>query len=136
MECVKCGAELTGSETECLSCGVIISKARVGSASPPRPPVGGAEDVSAPIGARNYHYRVAPFHGRIRAGQGIEQVSSQLQDLINQYAAYGWEFVQVATVSLTINQGCLAGLLGSGSTQHSYNQVVFRYPAVNERESG
>lgn len=128
MECVKCGAELTGSETECPSCGVIISKARV--APPPRPST--AEDRSSPppTGSRKYHYLVAPFHGHIRAGQGMDQVSSQLEDLINHYAAYGWEFVQIGRVSLTVNQGCLAGLFGSASTQYSYDQVVFRQPVA------
>lgn len=134
MECLKCGAELTGSETECPSCGVIISKAR--AAPLPRPPTDSPEYPPAPMGARKYHYLVAPFHGHIRAGQGIEQVSSQLQDLINHYAAYGWEFVQIGTVSLTVNQGCLAGLFGSGSTQHSYDQVVFRQPMANEEAIG
>jgi len=117
MECVKCGAELVGSETECPGCGVIISKAR--ATPPPQPPIDAGQRESPPVGSRKYHYMVAPFHGQIRAGQGIEQVSSQLQELINHYAGYGWEFVQVGTVSLTVSQGCLASLFGSGSSQHS-----------------
>lgn len=130
MECMKCGAQLTGSEVECPSCGVIVSKAR--ATPPPRDPALTPEGSTPPAGYRKYHYLVAPFHGHIRAGQGIQEVSSQLQDLINHYAAYGWEFVQVGSVSLTVNEGCLASLFGRGSSQHSYDQVVFRRAVTNE----
>jgi len=129
MECPKCGAELAGSETECPSCGVILSKAR--ATPPPQPKIDLAQSEAPPPGARKYHYMVAPFHGHIRAGQGVEQVSAQLQDLINHYAGYGWEFVQVGRVSLTVNQGCLAGLLGNATSQLSYDQLIFRAPVVN-----
>jgi len=129
MECVKCGAELEGSETECPSCGVIVSKAR--ATPPPQPPIDVAQSESPPIGGRQYYYMVAPFHGHIRTGQGVEQVSSQLQEVINHYAAYGWEFVQIGTVSMTISRGCLASLFGSGPTQLSYDQVIFRQPVAN-----
>lgn len=133
MKCVKCGVELAGSELECPSCGVIVSKAR--AVPPPRPPSESLENSTRPGANRKYHYLVVPFHGQIRAGQGIGEVSSQLQDLINHYAGYGWEFVQIGRVSLTINQGCLAGLLGSGSSQHSYDQVVFRQSVAHEGTS-
>jgi hypothetical protein len=132
MECVKCGAELTGSEVECPSCGVIVSKAR--ETPPPHNSTDAAESPVPPQRSRKYHYLVAPFHGNIRAGQGIQEVSSQLQDLINHYAAYGWEFVQVGSVSLTVNEGCLAALFGHGTSQHSYDQVVFRQ-AVRDEDS-
>lgn len=95
MECVKCGAELSDSEVECPNCGVIVSKAR--ATPPPRDPALGSEGSVPSPGHRKYHYLVTPFHGRIRAGQGIQEVSSQLQDPINHYAAYGWEFVQVGS---------------------------------------
>jgi hypothetical protein len=124
MDCVKCGAELTGSEVECPGCGVIVSKAR--SAPLPTTPAHGQKGIGPRPEDRKYHYLVEPFHGNIRAGQGIQEVSSQLHDLINHYAAYGWEFVQVGSVSLTVNEGCVSAFLGRGTSQHSYDQVVFR----------
>ena len=114
MKCVKCGAELHGEESECSECGVILSKARV----KPLP----AEPV------RRFHYLVAPFHGHLRAGQGIEQVSAQLQGLIDHYASHGWELVQFGSVSLTVDEGCIAGLLGNRTSQRVYDQLVFRRP--------
>lgn len=131
MECVKCGAELTGSEIDCPSCGVVVSKAR--ATPPPRDP---APEASRPLaGDRKYHYFVAPFHGNIRAGQGVQEVSTQLQGLINHYAAYGWEFVQVGSVTHTVNEGCFAALFGRGTSQYSYDQVVFRRAVANEEPS-
>jgi len=126
MECVKCGAELKGTEAECPHCGVIVSKAR------PTPPSAEFSVASQARGgltpARRFHYLVAPFHGQLRGGQGIEVVSSQLQELINHYGAHGWEFVQVGSVTLTVNQGCLASLFGAGTYQQAHDQVVFRKP--------
>lgn len=62
------------------------------------------------------------------AVQKVEVVSAQLQELINHYASYGWELVQVSDVSLTVDTGCLGALFGRGSYQISCDQVVFRQP--------
>lgn len=132
MDCVKCGAELTGSEVECPSCGVIPSKAR--TSPPTRRSTAEESEPVATAGIHEYHYLVAPFHDQLRAGQDVTKVSAQLRDLINHYAAYGWEFVQIGSVSLTINNGCLAALFGYGSSQHSYDQVVFRRRIENGPE--
>jgi len=105
---------------------VIVSKAR--ATPPPEDPTPQADDSAAPQVSQRYHYLVVPFHGNIRAGQKIGEVSSQLQDIINHYASYGWELVQVGSVSLTVNEGCLAALLGRSSSQLRYDQVVFRQP--------
>jgi hypothetical protein len=126
MDCVKCGAELTGSEAECPTCGVILSKAR--TTPPPRDPVARGDDAGARPTGGVYQYLVIPFRGNIRSAQKVEVVSAQLQDLINHYASYGWELVQVSDVSLTVDTGCLGAFLGRGSYQLSYDQVVFRQP--------
>jgi hypothetical protein len=103
---------------------VILSKAR--TSPPPRESAAEGNGPVATPEIHDYHYLVAPFHGQLRAGQNITNVSAQLRDLINHYASYGWELVEIGSVSLTINEGCIGALLGRSSSQHSYDQVIFR----------
>lgn len=77
-----------------------------------------------------YQYRVVPFVGQLKSGvfsvENAGKVSQQLQDLINQHAAGGWEFYRIDKVDIQVSAGCLAGLLGAKSGIISFDQVVFR----------
>jgi hypothetical protein len=76
-----------------------------------------------------YRYFVAPFVGKLQFGRKVEEVSKQLEGVINHYAEHGWEFVEVAQVDMIVAPGCLAALLGAKESTVSYNQVIFRQRA-------
>ncbi len=47
----------------------------------------------------NYQYRAQPFIGRLKGKQGADEVSRQLESVINTFAVDGWEFYQLADVN-------------------------------------
>ena len=57
-----------------------------------------------------YHYKVAPFIGRLRSGQPVDGVSRQLRAAISQYVTAGWEFYQLGELTsrlkLGVSQDC------------------------------
>jgi hypothetical protein len=55
-----------------------------------------------------FRYRVIPFIGRSRGTLSASDVAQQLEITINQQVAEGWEFVQLADVTLRYNQGAAA----------------------------
>lgn len=71
-------------------------------------------------------YRVMPFIGKIRNNQTAADVSNQLEQLINQGAQEGWEFVQVNNVNIEVQPGCLAGLFGAKTQYVRYDMAIFR----------
>lgn len=73
-----------------------------------------------------YQYTVVPFIGQIKGRQTASSVSGQLQDLIEHYAAQGWEMHQVTNVNIEIKPGCLAGFFGARASYIRFDQVVFR----------
>lgn len=73
-----------------------------------------------------YTYTVVPFIGQINRKQKAIHVSEQLQEVINEQAKRGLEFHSLGEVSIAINQGCLAGLLGRGTEYAKFDQLVFR----------
>ena len=73
-----------------------------------------------------YQYKVVPFIGRIQGSQSTSDVSEQLQSLINQYAAQGWEFHQINDVNIEVRPGCLAGLFGAKTSYVKLDQAIFR----------
>ncbi len=77
----------------------------------------------------NYHYKVAPFMGVVESGQKASDVANQLEHIINQHAAQGWEFHQLNEVSIEVKPGCLGKLLGRESDYTRYDQLIFRKPA-------
>jgi hypothetical protein len=73
-----------------------------------------------------YEYQVVPFIGKIRNNQPPGEVSGQLQSLINQCAAQGWEFYELNDVNIEVQPGCLAGLFGAKTAYIQFDQVIFR----------
>ncbi len=73
-----------------------------------------------------YEYKVVPFIGTIKKKENAGHVSAQLQAIINEHADRGFEFHSFGEVSIAINQGCLASLLGHGTKYTKYDQLIFR----------
>ncbi len=73
-----------------------------------------------------YVYKVAPFEGKLKSGQYVDEASRQLADLINQQSRDGWEFDSVNSVHIRVNPGCLAGVFGADVSYVTHDQVVFR----------
>lgn len=76
-----------------------------------------------------YEYLVVPFQGQIRGNGSAQEVSAQLQSVINQHASQGWEFYTLNDVNIQVTPGCLASLLGARVSYMAYDQVIFRRPA-------
>lgn len=74
-------------------------------------------------------YKVVPFIGQLKSGQGPDVVSTQLERLINEWASQGWEFHELDSVDIEIRPGCLAALLGGKTAYSTFNQVILRRPA-------
>jgi hypothetical protein len=73
-----------------------------------------------------YTYKVVPFLGQLKSGQGPDIVSAQLEHLINEWARQGWEFHELDSVDIEIRPGCLAALFGGQTAYSTFNQVIFR----------
>jgi len=77
-----------------------------------------------------YEYRVVPFVGHLKQGmfnvENAQQVSEQLQAVINQYTTEDWEFYRVDKIDVQITPGCLASLFGARVSFITFDQVVFR----------
>ncbi len=73
-----------------------------------------------------YQYQVVPFIGKIKSNQSAADVAAQLQGVITQYAAQGWEFYQIGDVNIEVQPGCLAGLFGAKVAYMRFDQIVFR----------
>lgn len=74
-------------------------------------------------------YRVVPFEGRIKGKGSAGDVSAQLQSVINDVAAEGWELVTMADVGIEVAPGCLGGLIGREKAYLRFDQLIFRRPA-------
>ncbi len=73
-----------------------------------------------------YQYRVVPFMGRMKGSGSANDVSKQLESVINTETRDGWEFLQLGSVDIQVSPGCLASLFGSKVSYMSYDQVIFR----------
>jgi hypothetical protein len=73
-----------------------------------------------------YQYKIVPFIGKIKSGQGADIAAQQLESLISMYVNEGWEFVQLGDVNIEIQPGCLAGLLGQKAAYVTFDQIIFR----------
>ena len=54
------------------------------------------------------------------------ELGNYLQALTNQAASNGWEFYRVDTMTAAVTAGCLASLLGGGTSYTQYSIVTFR----------
>jgi len=71
-------------------------------------------------------YQVVPFIGRIKGKQGADDVSNQLEALINDGAKNGLEFVQLGAVNIEVKPGCISGLFGASETYVRYDMAIFK----------
>lgn len=72
-----------------------------------------------------YTYKVLPFKGMEGKG-GTQGVSQNLEDIINDMSAQGWDFVELATIDIIVPPGCLGRLLGAGNSSYGMDQLIFR----------
>lgn len=72
-----------------------------------------------------YKYKVVPFIGKVKGRQVAEDVSKNLETVINEQASQGWEFYQLNDVNIEIQPGCLASLLGAKTSYVLYDQIIF-----------
>jgi hypothetical protein len=73
-----------------------------------------------------YQYKVVPFIGRIKGSQSAADVAKQLEGLISQHSAQGWELYQLSDVNIEVQPGCLEGLVGAKASYIRFDQVIFR----------
>lgn len=73
------------------------------------------------------HYKVIPFVANVGNQQGSMVASNQLEELINQMALDGWEYVGLESVETYIegNNGCF-GLGAVPGRVTSFSMLVFR----------
>jgi hypothetical protein len=60
-----------------------------------------------------------------KAHKGNE-AAAYLEQVVNQYAAQGWEFYRVDPIGVEVRPGCLAGLLGAKTSEYVYYVITFR----------
>lgn len=77
-----------------------------------------------------YEYKVVPFKGQVKGGlfsnEGPHTASKQLEDVIHQHLAQGWDFVDVSHIHILTEPGCIASLFGAKVNTVVYDQVIFR----------
>jgi hypothetical protein len=78
----------------------------------------------------SYEYKVIPFLARADAGDSFEIIAVQLQKVIDEHAAQGWEFLQLASVRLLVKAGCFQRLQGKKDGLEIYDQLIFRKPST------
>lgn len=88
---------------------------------------------SAAGGRRRWYYKCVPLPPDIAVAQehrAETEAARHLEELIEAYAVDGWEFFRVATITVDILPGCLAGLLGNRGESRRLYVVTFRRPAT------
>jgi len=73
-----------------------------------------------------YSYRVIPFRSQVKGLANPVEIAAQLETAIRTGASDGYELMQVATVTVDVAPGCLAGLMGQKTGSLTYEQLVFR----------
>jgi hypothetical protein len=73
-----------------------------------------------------YQYKIVPFIGQNRGRLSAEDVAAQLEALISQNVAAGWEFYQLSDVNIEVRPGCIAGLFGASAQYVRFDQLIFR----------
>ena len=82
-----------------------------------------------------YQYHAVPFIGKIKGGQSAADVSAQLTNTLNNYAAQGWELYQLGDVNIEVQPGCFDGLFGKGPSYIRFDQLIFRRAYESDEQS-
>lgn len=82
-------------------------------------------------------YSALPFQGSLRSGQTASAVASQLEALLNGASASSPEagVCVVGPVSIQVQPGCLAGLLGAEASFLRYDQIIWGPPRAGTESS-
>lgn len=72
-------------------------------------------------------YKVMPFVASVSNNQGSAAAATQLEGLVNQNSAQGWEYVRMESVQTVIagTKGCF-GIGATPAIMTVYSMVVFR----------
>jgi hypothetical protein len=75
------------------------------------------------------NYKVVPFVAKITQNETTAAVAGQLQSIINQYAAEGWEYVRLENVETSVagTGGCF-GIGAKPAFNTTFSMVVFKQP--------
>lgn len=73
-----------------------------------------------------YEYKVVPFMGQVQAKESSSVVSQQLESILNQHAADGWELHSLGSVDIEVQPGCLSTFLGQKTSYVRHDQVILR----------
>lgn len=57
-----------------------------------------------------------------------DEAAEYLEELVNGYAAEGWEFYRIDQMDVQVRPGCLGALLGKKREENLYYIVTFRRP--------
>jgi hypothetical protein len=57
------------------------------------------------------------------------EAAGYLEEVVNQWAAQGWEFYRVDSIGVQVSAGCLGSFFGPAVQQHAYYVITFRAPA-------
>jgi hypothetical protein len=77
-------------------------------------------------------YKMVQVPQTIQLAEGTSMkgnAAAYLQELVDEYAAQGWEFYRVDPVGVFVAPGCLSALLGFTGVMRNYYVVTFRKPA-------
>ena len=121
--CQYCGqtasfpVDITGHVTKCQNCGQeFVLEAYTEEVSPPT--------LNMPPAQSGSNFKVVAFMANVQEGQSPDVAGKQLEKVINDHEAHGWEYVRVENVTMKINPGCLSFM--SGPTYSTYDYVVFK----------
>ncbi len=70
-------------------------------------------------------YHVVPFKGVINEKQSANDVSKQLEEVLNYGARNGWTFEHLNSVNIEVRPGCFAWLFGLHRETTKHDMVVF-----------
>ncbi len=73
-----------------------------------------------------YQYLVVPFIGQSTGKVSASEVAKQMERVIGDHAARGWEFYQLSDVNIEVRPGCLAGIFGAPVQYVRFDQLIFR----------
>lgn len=73
-------------------------------------------------------YRVVPFNAAISLKEGANEAAAQLEVLIRQVVAEGWEYVRLETIPTYVagDNGCFGLLFVTPASSRAYTVAVFR----------
>lgn len=72
-----------------------------------------------------FQYKVVPFAGTAKGSATGSEIATQLQSAISVNTNDGWVFHSFNKVSVAVEPGCLAGLLGGKTAYQEMDQLVF-----------